>query len=471
MKGVSHNRLVRIGLILLVGVVLLWLLSLRNFYRGDLIATGQLLAPDRLAEVADLIDAADRDRRETLLRILSSEKAVFDVVAKGLPLPDLVPIGGEKIDVPAYRRALGTRDTLIGQDARPSSGVGTAARWWMRKPVYETRVVLTRGDRLVVRTWGPVSLSFTGLPVGLGAGVFGTFVALLALLMMLRETIPLRQLAAAVGRLDPMQTETPIPEPRASSTEIRALVRAYNDMQQRLHGLIRERAAMIGGLSHDVRSFATRLQLRLHLIDDAKERARAESDIADMVHLLDDALLAVRGGAGALEQEMIDWNDLVRDTAEPYLRTGAAVSLDVHPHPSAHGAFVIGDRLSLRRILANLIDNALKYGGKAEISTTADPTRIMCFVDDAGPGIPASQRQILLEPFARLESSRNRGTGGAGLGLAIVKTLVEAHDGSVAIEESPLGGTRIAVSLPRFQTAFAASEIDPRQTAAFAISR
>ena len=230
-------------------------------------------------------------------------------------------------------------------------------------------------------------------------------------------------------------------------------------------------AAIIGGLSHDVRSFATRLQLRLHLIDDTSERARAESDIADMVHLLDDALLAVCGGAGALEQEMIDWNDLVRDTAEPYLRTGAAVSLDAHPHPSAHGAFVIGDRLSLRRILANLIDNALKYGGKAEISTTADPTRIMCFVDDAGPGIPASQRQILLEPFARLESSRNRGTGGAGLGLAIVKTLVEAHDGSVAIEESPLGGTRIAVSLPRFQTAFAASEIDPRQTAAFAISR
>jgi hypothetical protein len=86
-------------------------------------------------------------------------------------------------------------------------------------------------------------------------------------------------------------------------------------------------AAIIGGLSHDVRSFATRLQLRLHLIDDASERARAESDIADMVHLLDDALLAVCGGAGALEQEMIDWNDLVRDMAEPYLRTGAAVAL------------------------------------------------------------------------------------------------------------------------------------------------
>ena len=451
MKGLTQSRLARIALILLVGTVLLWLVSLRNFYRGDLVATGQLLAPDRLAEVADLIDAAHRDQRETLLRVLSSEKATFDVVAKGIVLPDLGPIRDDKIDLPAFRRALGMRHVLLGQDARLATGAGTAARWWMRKPVYEIRVVLSQGDRLVVRTWGPVTLSFLGLPLGFGAGVVGTFVGLLALLMMLRETIPLRRLAAAVSRLDPMQTESPIPEPRASSSEIRALVRAYNDMQQRLHGLIRERAAIVGGLSHDVRSFATRLQLRLHLIDDARERARAEADIADMVRLLDDALLAVRGSAGALDQEMIDWNDLVRDAAEPYLRTGAAVSLDAHPHASADGAFVLGDRLSLRRILANLIDNALKYGGKAVISTKADPGRILCFVDDAGPGIPAAQRQVLLEPFARLESSRNRGTGGAGLGLAIVKTLVEAHDGSVAIQDGPLGGTRIAVSLPRFQ--------------------
>jgi len=450
-KGLTQTRLARIALILLVGTVLLWLVSLRNFYRGDLVTTGQLLAPDRLAEVADLIDAANRDHRETLLRVLSSEKATFDVVAKGTALPDLESVKGDKIDVAAFRRALGTRDMLIGQDPRPAAGTGTPARWWMRKPVYETRVALAQGDRLVIRTWGPVTLSFIGLPIGFGAGVVGTFVGLLALLLMLRETVPLRRLAAAVSRLDPMQTETPIPEPRASSAEIRALVRAYNDMQQRLHGLIRERAAMIGGLSHDVRSFATRLQLRLHLIDDAKERARAEADIADIVHLLDDALLAVRGGAGALDQEMIDWSDLVRDTAEPYLRTGAAVSLDVHP--PAGGAYVIGDRLSLRRILANLIDNALKYGGTAEISTRTEPGRILCFVDDAGPGIPSSQRQVLLEPFVRLESSRNRGTGGAGLGLAIVKTLVEAHDGSVAIQDAPLGGTRIAVTLPRFQAA------------------
>jgi len=454
-KGLTHTRLVRIALILLVGTVLLWLVSLRSFYRGDLVTTGQLLAPDRLAEVADLIDAANRDHRDTLLRVLSSEKATFGVVAKGISLPELEPIKGDKVDLSAYRSALATRDMSIGQDPQPAADTGTAPRWWMRKPVYETRVALAQGDRLVVRTWGPVTLSSLGLPVGFGAGVVGTFVGLLALLLMLRETIPLRRLAAAVSRLDPMQTETPIPEPRASSAEIRALVRAYNGMQHRLHGLIRERAAMIGGLSHDVRSFATRLQLRLHLIDDAKERARAEADIADMVHLLDDALLAVRGGASALEQEMIDWDDLVRDTAEPYLRTGAAVSIDAPPHASAEGAYVIGDRLSLRRILANLIDNALKYGGHAEVSTRTDPTRILCFVDDAGPGIPLSQRQVLLEPFVRLDSSRNRGTGGAGLGLAIVKTLVEAHDGSVAIQDAPRGGTRIAITLPRFQAAAA----------------
>ena len=112
---------------------------------------------------------------------------------------------------------------------------------------------------------------------------------------------------------------------------------------------------------------------------------------------------------------------------------------------------MLGDRLALRRVVANLADNAIKYGGAAHLrgpSTAAHP------VDRGrrGRGKLPTHRQAMLEPFSRLETSRNRGTGGAGLGLAIARGLTEAHRRSLSIEEAPSGGARISVRLPLFQS-------------------
>ena len=119
--------------------------------------------------------------------------------------------------------------------------------------------------------------------------------------------------------------------------------------------------------------------------------------------------------------------------------------------PDATSATVLGDRLALRRIVANLVDNALKYGHIAHVAVEADAQAIVLTVDDEGSGIPPELREILLEPFVRLETSRNRQTGGAGLGLAVVCSLVEGHGGTVAIGDAPTGGARFSVRLPVFQ--------------------
>ena len=118
--------------------------------------------------------------------------------------------------------------------------------------------------------------------------------------------------------------------------------------------------------------------------------------------------------------------------------------------PGSETVQVLGDRLALRRILTNLIDNALRYGKAVNLELLSDRDQIILFVDDNGPGIPASKRKLILEPFTRMEPSRARRTGGAGLGLAIVRQLVEVHDGQIAISEAPIGGARVSVRLPRF---------------------
>jgi signal transduction histidine kinase len=119
--------------------------------------------------------------------------------------------------------------------------------------------------------------------------------------------------------------------------------------------------------------------------------------------------------------------------------------------PGSEIVQVLGDRLALRRILTNLVDNALRYGQTADLEVGADRDQVTLFVDDDGPGIPASKRKLLLEPFTRIEPSRARYTGGAGLGLAIVRQLVEVHGGEIAISDAPSGGARVMVSLPCFK--------------------
>jgi signal transduction histidine kinase len=191
------------------------------------------------------------------------------------------------------------------------------------------------------------------------------------------------------------------------------------------------------------------LRLRVEHIPDDAERQRAVADIDDMIRLLDDALLSTRAGAGGLSQEMVELAALVAVEVNDRHAQGAAV--DLVTDERARDVVVLGDRLALRRVFANIIDNALAYGHAAHVRTALKDGAVVVSIGDEGPGIPADQRQTVLEPFHRLEKSRNRATGGAGLGLAVVRSLVEAHGGTIEIGAAPGGGTRVSVTLPVFQ--------------------
>ena len=215
--------------------------------------------------------------------------------------------------------------------------------------------------------------------------------------------------------------------------------------------LIKGRMALIGGLQHDVRTFATRLRLRVDKISDPVERDRAVTDIQDMIHLLDDALLSSRAGANELDEELIELAALVRSEAADRGEQNADVTVATAPETA--GLHVLGDRLALRRVVANLVENALKYGGAAHLGLATRNGEMVLTVDDRGPGIPPDQRALLLEPFTRIEGSRARRTGGSGLGLAVVHSLLLAHRGTLEIGDAPGGGARITVRLPIFRTA------------------
>lgn len=440
----------RITLIVVMAIMALWIAALGWSYRShDFLGEDARPQPRQIAALADLIERTTPEQRPLVLAA-SSSNILAARLAEGERLAsdsgDGRPADADILQI--YKAALGGRAFRIM--VKPASA---AERRYPRlfgkvTNALEFHIALKTGETLIIGTRSPLALSRFGMPIGFGAGMVGTFIALVALITMHRALRPLRKLSAAVDRMEPSGTPLALADPRSGAPEIRGLIAAFNRLQARLSQLLHARMALIGGISHDVRSFATRLRLRVDLIPDGEERARAIVDISDMIRLLDDALLASRAGAGELAQELVELGEIL--SAEVADRQAQGAAIDLKMKPAAAEAPVLGDRLALRRIIANLTDNALKYGHAAYLGLERQGESLVITVDDDGPGIPPKLREMLLEPFVRLEASRSRRTGGAGLGLAVAKSLVEAHDGSITIGEALSGGARIIVRLPIF---------------------
>jgi signal transduction histidine kinase len=441
----------RIGLIVVVGLGMAWISTIALYYiaRAHSAESNTLPIPGHIAALVELIERTPNSERTLVLRVASSETfaARIDAGANtGTTAQRILPRLNQRA-IESSLQALGGRPVSVN-----FADTGKRRRWFARlvPPTVDVRVGLRTGDTLVIEIGNAILLGPLGLPVGFGAGIFGTLIALLALLVMHRETKPLARLAEAVDRVDLSLDPVALPEARRSAPEIRSLIDAFNRLQSRLGELLRSRMAMLGGISHDVRTYATRLRLRAEKIGDEAERDRAIADINDMILLLDDALLASRAGAGELAEEMVEIDDIIR--AEVADRRSGGARIDYQGGHWEQVPIVLGDRLALRRVVANLADNAIKCGGSAHLRSMIIGKDFLLTVDDEGAGIPPEHRQAMLEPFSRLETSRSRGTGGAGLGLAIARGLTEAHGGALSIQQAPSGGARISVRLPLFQS-------------------
>lgn len=404
---------VRIGLVVVLSVTIVWIGTVALFYLSTSSNTrNSRPLPGQVAALVSLLEQASPGEQQLILRAVTSQSMTARLeTGKHVgvtPKLQRVPRATARV-IDEYLSALGGRPnsvTIFREPGGPGGGFGLT---FVTPVALELRVQLATGDTLIVDALSYPVASLLGVPVGFVAGLTGAVFGLIALFALQREV-------------------------------------AFNQLQVRMSHLVRGRIAMIGGISHDVRTFLTRLRLRVDRIPDEGERDRAVADIADMIRLLDDALLASRAGAGELAEELVDFAQVVRVEVEDRRTAGRPVEL----RDASSNSTVLGDRLALRRVVANLVDNALLYGKAAHLSVDANNEFVTLLVDDEGPGIPAHQREHILEPFVRLEDSRNRRTGGAGLGLAVARSLVEAHEGMISIDDAPGGGARLRVRLPLF---------------------
>lgn len=278
--------------------------------------------------------------------------------------------------------------------------------------------------------------------------VVGAATALILLLVMVYcvrlIARPARRVAEAARGL---ALDIDMPDlPTRGAAEIATLSVAFNEMKRTIRGLMQERTRMLAAIAHDLRTYLTRLRLRVDFIDDAEQRRRAVGDLDEMGWLLDDTLIFARESArqGTTGADVIDARAEILGFAAMRQEIGDPVQLRAVPEiPMPVGC----SPLALRRILSNLTDNAIRYGERAYLSLENADGRAILTVEDDGPGVPPALLARLAQPFERGEPSRGRQTGGTGLGLAIVKALVQSQGGELRIANREQGGLRATVAL------------------------
>ena len=238
-------------------------------------------------------------------------------------------------------------------------------------------------------------------PTALWIGLSGAVVAVLAVYGAVRELRPLRRLA---GSLDAFTGAAPtVSSVSAGAPEVRTLAAAIDAMQHRVSDLMRERTIMIGAVAHDLRTLLTRMQLRLLTLADEAVQTRFSADLDAMSKLIEDALAFARGVDAKLTRSPLDLSDLVATEIAEREALGGGLPI----RTVLSDAFVEGDAAALRRVVANLIDNAMRFGrSRVQVTVLAEGKYVCLRVEDDGPGVPPEDRERVLTPFYRVESSQ-----------------------------------------------------------------
>jgi len=252
---------------------------------------------------------------------------------------------------------------------------------------------------------------------------------------------PLTRLVQAVDTLDPDKPGVLLDE--SGPREVKYAAVAFNALQARIAAYLKERMQLLAAISHDLQTPITRMKLRVEVMDDSVEKDKLWHDLDAMEHLVREGVAYARSMDINTEAPCrINLDAFLDSVVFDYQDSGARVErhgtsgslLETRPH-------------ALRRVLVNLVDNALKFAGKAQLEVSREQGKTLIRVLDEGPGIPAEELDEVLKPFYRVESSRNRSTGGTGLGLAIAQQLTQAMGGRLTLSNRKSGGLCAQIEL------------------------
>lgn len=449
----------RLFLLLVVGAVISALLALvvSDFeYRRRLVGVQSFAVAERVADfgavmaspyVDDVEDEADdlsfalMDDRETLGPV---DQPLTAAVQAALDRRSIPAVGLAR-EVSPY--ACGIDGDADDDDRRDRKGKGRGGGDAVQAEACRAvglRIETPGAERTV---WITAAIPARPAPLGIervGLAFLGVLLlaaAILAFIAARMATAPLRRLSEAAGELGRDIDRPPLKE--EGSREVREAAGAFNTMQARLKATMRDRTRMLAAITHDLQTPLTRLRLRIEKVDDPDLRARLIADLAATQGLIREGLDLARAEDTPEPWAQVDLDAMIEALCEDAADAGQPVRF-----VSGCGLTLRARPQALKRCLANLIDNAVKYGDRAEVWCEAADDGARIVVRDRGPGIPTDRLERVFEPFERLEESRSRDSGGTGLGLTIARRMAERTGAKLTLANHPDGGLEAVVALP-----------------------
>ena len=444
MRRIFGGLAVRIGLVFLLGLLLLQaVIAVTLLWPDGRPTIFRLVSPREAVAIAKALEASSGKQRSLVLDALNGGLLTVHLLSD---FPLEAGQGGQN-DAPYLKKLYGGYAYVFEGRAFRVQAKGDAAlhvhRIWLGQPgAVRLLVRLKTGDVVAIER-APVLIQrlFERFAVIGGAAALILFaVMLVCIQQMVKPTQRLAQASRDVAA----NIDTP-DLPVSGAAEIRTVSLAFNDMKHTIRALIDERTRMLAAIAHDLRTYLTRLRLRTDFIADRDQQGKAIQDLDEMGLLLDDTLMFAREAtASGQDAAAMDVEREIRDFVSLRHEMGDPVT---HLDPMTREIRARCAPLAFRRMLANLTDNAIRYGKTARLSARCSGDTVQVSVEDDGPGVPPETMVRLMRPFERLEPSRGRGTGGAGLGLAIVKALANTQGGDLAIENVNGGGLRATIIL------------------------
>ncbi|WP_407177290.1 ATP-binding protein [Bradyrhizobium sp. STM 3562] len=292
-----------------------------------------------------------------------------------------------------------------------------------------------------------ITVTIANYPMGAGYGLILLLISIVVVAGLVsawtarRLAAPIREFASAAERLGTDLTAPPLT--LRGPQELRATIEAVNRMQLRLQRFLEDRTQMLAAISHDLRSPLARLRLRAELVADGEQQRKMFDDLEAMNAMIESTLAFAHDNARQEPRTLVDLGVLVGDVCEDVEDAGGKVS-----YSERRGIDVPCRPTLVRRAVANLIDNAVKYGGHARVNIVHHTDRVVIIVDDDGPGIPSEEQEKVFAPFYRREPARDPAKAGVGLGLSIARTVAREHGGDVTLKNRDGGGLSALIELP-----------------------
>jgi len=422
------------------------LVYLESFVHNVPDARSEYMLPARIADITQIVDATPANIRADIIDRLN--RPALGVAIRQTLQPDVHAENGPRflelrrrilagLDAAPHQIIIGkrdARDSTVAADTIPESAP-------LEPDELSIEVALSDGHWLGFRAPDDFLVYSRTLRFAKASGAFGVVIALLSIWAARRLAAPIADFGRAAGQLGVDGNAPPLAE--RGPRELRGATRAFNRMQQRLQRFIQDRMQMLAAMSHDLRTPLLRLRLRAEFIEDEEQKRKMLADLDAMSVMIESTLAFAREESQLEPRVLVDLGVLVENVCENALDAGGAVTccaprgLDVTCRPTA-----------LTRAIANLVDNAVKYGGAARVHLSREAGRVMVVIEDDGPGVPMDKQEMVFAPFYRLENSRNPDTGGAGLGLSVARTIARAHGGDVTLANRKNGGLRVCMELP-----------------------